>query len=1014
MHDRCHHCVRGPVPARARHAAPAPRRWSPHVPLAALLAAALAASAVPAARAQVGVPVGALEDGGAITIEFDVTIDSPVTAGATEVCNQGTVAGDNFDPDVSTDDPTAGGGADPTCTGLDAQPDLTIAKSDGGATATPGGTVAYTLTFANAGNQGATGVAISDTVPANTTFNPGASTAGWVCVPDDNPGSLCTFAVGAVAGGGAGGAVTFAVTVVSPVPAGVDEISNTATIADDGANGADPTPANNSSTDTTPVDAAPDLTIAKDDGGATATPGATIAYTLTYANDGDQDATGVVLSDTVPANTTFNAGASTAGWVCVPSTTPGSVCTLAVGGLAGGGAGGVATFAVDVIVAVPAGVEEISNTATIADDGTNGADPNPGDNSATDTTPLDAEPDLSIDKRDDDVTTVPGGTLVYFLDYANLGNQGATGVVISETVPPNTTFNAGASDGVWSCADGSPAGTPCTRTIGAVLAQDGSGTSFAVTVVDPLPAGVDLISNTAMIADDGTNGVDPTPGDNADTETTPVIAQPDMTVAKEYTGSTPFPGDTIAFDIDYANAGNQDAVGVVLHEEVPPDTTFNAGASTAGWSCADGSPAGTSCDLTIGAVAGGGAAGSAVFAVDLDDPLPPGTSETENCVSIADDGANGADPNPGDNEDCFTVGLDSIPPTVDNLDTTVSTPGGTLDDCETANVEISEFHLTFSEPMFDPPGDIDAGDVTNPASYQLVEPGPDLEFDTATCGGAAGDDIAVPLPPGSVTYDSGTDTATIDLGAALADSLYRLFACGTLRDLAGNPLDGDGNDPPGDDFVRQFRADPDNLFANGHFDCDLGDWVTAVTAGATIAHDDDDADASPESGSALGSVPFASGMAERAALGQCVGAPAGGELELAARFRITTAPASQVTVSLVCEFYSAGSCAGGPLGTLSTAQTVTGPTGAWQSLTLGAAAPSSSVSALCSLMLDAAAGVTFDGHLDRAILTGPGLIFEDGFESGDTSAWSATTPLTPLGRESGDVSVGSSSVGVAP
>ena len=94
---------------------------------------------------------------------------------------------------------------------------------------------------------------------------------------------------------------------------------------DDGANGADPTPANNSSTDTTPVDAAPDLTIAKDDGGATAVPGGTIAYTLTYANDGNQDATGVALSDVVPANTTFDAGGSTAGWSCAngsPAGTP--------------------------------------------------------------------------------------------------------------------------------------------------------------------------------------------------------------------------------------------------------------------------------------------------------------------------------------------------------------------------------------------------------------------------------------------------------------------------------------------------------------------------------------------------------------------------------------------------------------------------------------------------------------------------------------------------------------------
>src|SRR3712207_8258775 len=55
------------------------------------------------------------------------------------------------------------------------------------------------------------------------------------------------------------------------------------------------------STDTTPVTAQPDLTITKSDGGANAAPGSTVAYTLNYANAGNQNATGVVVTETVPA-----------------------------------------------------------------------------------------------------------------------------------------------------------------------------------------------------------------------------------------------------------------------------------------------------------------------------------------------------------------------------------------------------------------------------------------------------------------------------------------------------------------------------------------------------------------------------------------------------------------------------------------------------------------------------------------------------------------------------------------
>ena len=59
--------------------------------------------------------------------------------------------------------------------------------------------VVYTLSYTNAGTQNATGVVLTETVPANTTFNAGGSTAGWVCVPDNNAGSSCTLTLGALA-----------------------------------------------------------------------------------------------------------------------------------------------------------------------------------------------------------------------------------------------------------------------------------------------------------------------------------------------------------------------------------------------------------------------------------------------------------------------------------------------------------------------------------------------------------------------------------------------------------------------------------------------------------------------------------------------------------------------------------------------------------------------------------------------------------------------------------------------
>ena len=74
----------------------------------------------------------------------------------------------------------------------------------------------------------------------------------------------------------------------------------------------------------------------KSDGGATTTPGSTVAYTLSYGNAGPGNATGVTLTETVPANTTFNAGASSGGWSCANGSPAGTTCTLSLGNLASG------------------------------------------------------------------------------------------------------------------------------------------------------------------------------------------------------------------------------------------------------------------------------------------------------------------------------------------------------------------------------------------------------------------------------------------------------------------------------------------------------------------------------------------------------------------------------------------------------------------------------------------------------------------------------------------------------
>ena len=450
----------------------------------------------------VAVSIGSIAPTGAVTVTFRVTVNNPLPAGVESVINMGVVSGSNF---ADTD-------TNPATNPVVAWPDLTIVKSTGTTQAVPNGVIQYTLDYANVGNQDATGVEITEVVPANTSFEAASSTAGWTCTPNGNAGNTCTFTIGSLAAGGSG-QVTFALRVAAAIPAGVETIANTAVIADDGANGADPTPENNSDAVTTPLAANPDLAVVKTDNNAVAAPGQVVVYSLIVTNNGNQGATGIVLSETVPTYTTFEPGAGTSGWTCTPDGSAGNPCTFDIASLAAG-ASQTVQFAVRLDALLPAGVAQLSNTVTVADDGSNGADPTPGDNSGSDTTPVDAAPNLAVTKTDGVNQVTPGSVLTYTLTISNVGGQEATGVTITDTLPAGLLFQSASDGGTYNTA---------TRQITWTLASLPAGQSVTRTVtvqVDPALGGdVMLLTNVAVVQDDGNNGVDPDPGNNNGSDT---------------------------------------------------------------------------------------------------------------------------------------------------------------------------------------------------------------------------------------------------------------------------------------------------------------------------------------------------------------------------------------------------------------------------------------------------------------------------------------------------------------
>jgi uncharacterized repeat protein (TIGR01451 family) len=224
------------------------------------------------------------------------------------------------------------------------------------------------------------------------------------------------------------------------------------------------------------------LTIEKSADVSLVAPGDKITYTLAYENVGELAAVGATLTETVPANTVFKPAQSTAGWSCTPDDQAGSTCTLALGTVASG-VGGSATFTVKLKNKVDANGGEIHNTACAQ----------PGDTCSTVDTPTTAAPVFTLTKTPRFNTARPNNSLRYTLKASNAGNQDADPVILTDTVPPNATFDPANSTSGWSCDPNNSAGSVCTFEVGTLAAGTHVSVDFAV-IIAP------TYSNTACVA----------------------------------------------------------------------------------------------------------------------------------------------------------------------------------------------------------------------------------------------------------------------------------------------------------------------------------------------------------------------------------------------------------------------------------------------------------------------------------------------------------------------------------
>ena len=445
----------------------------------------------------------------------------------------------------------------------------TVVDLNGGTTV-PGDELEYTITFDNVGNDGALNSVMSDPIPANTSFVPNSIRIDGVTQTGTAPTNRGEFAGGSViarvgqgANGTSGGAiypgdsvqVKFRVMVL-PGARGTS-LSNTATL-----NYTAQTLGQAFSFDTntvvTPVPPLADLSITKTASPSPAVPGTDETWTLVISNAGPNPATGVKLTDTLPAGLT--AGAIT-GATCTGTTT----LTCDVADIAPGTSRTV-TVVTALGPAIPDGTL-LQNTAQVS---LNEDDATPGNNAVTAGVPVRSEADLSVTKSDD-VDPVPvGGSITYTVTVTNDGPSTAPDVSVSDS-----------PDGATTATSVTMPGATCTlasRTC--VLPSLAPGASAVMTVVvDVKNSASGSVTNSASVqsavADDDQSN-------NSVSEPTVVTPIADVTVTKSVTSGPLVAGGEVTYLVRVQNTGPSTAAAVTMTDTLDAGLSLISAASPVG------------------------------------------------------------------------------------------------------------------------------------------------------------------------------------------------------------------------------------------------------------------------------------------------------------------------------------------------------------------------------------------------------------------------------------------------
>ena len=557
--------------------------------------------------------VGVLAPGQSAQLTLGVTVVS-TTADGTVLANTASASSDQADSDLSNNTTTA------TTTVEVLEVDLEVGKTEDPDPVVAGDQLTYTVSVTNKASTTATGVEVAESLPGEVSLD--------TTVPSQGSYNTTTgqWNVG-VLGPGQSAQLTLGVTVVSTTPDGT-VLSNTVSASSDQG---DADPSNNTTTITTTVQVLQvDLEVEKAEDVDPVLVGGQLTYTVSVTNKASTTATGVEVAESLPSQASFDTAVPSQG------SYDSAVGVWQVGVLAPGQSAQL-TLGVTIISTTPDGTVLANTVSASSDQG----DSDLSNNTTTATTTVEVlEVDLEVGKSEDLDPVAAGDQLTYTVTVANKASSTATGVEVTEALPPQVSLDTVIpSQGSYNTTTG-------RWSVGALGPGQTAQLTLGVTVVSTTPDGT-VLANTVSASSDQ---VDSDLSNNSTTATTTVaVPEVDLQVVKTEDLDPVVAGDQLTYTVTVTNMASAPATGVEVAEAMPPDVSVDSAVpSQGGYNVATGL-------WSVGAL-GPGESAQLILGVTVVSTTPDGTM-LENTVSASSEQA---DSDPSDNTATITTTVEVL------------------------------------------------------------------------------------------------------------------------------------------------------------------------------------------------------------------------------------------------------------------------------------------------------------------------------------------------------------------